>query len=279
MKGFRSTGLLILLIGIVLALVMVVIAAVTGGSASPVSNFFGTVFSPVQTGLSNVANWMGSIYGYINEFDTLKAENAELKKEIARIKEETRDSQQTNEENERLRKLNGFSQKHRDFKMESALVIARNTSNWASTMEIGRGQLHGFAPGMIVINEEGLLVGRITEVGLNWSVVTTLIDTDTELGAIVGSSDIPTVAGGDFDLMKSGRLRLSYLPRDTELLTGDTVLTSGSGGVYPKGLVIGEVEQVRTEVTGAAEYAIVTPAVDLDGLEQVFVIKSFDINE
>jgi len=77
--------------------------------------------------------------------------------------------------------------------------------------------------------------------------------------------------------MSQGRLKLSYLPENTELLAGDLVVTSGKGGVYPSGLVVGSIESIHTDPSGMSRYAVVAPRADLDHLIQVFVIKQFDI--
>ena len=82
-----------------------------------------------------------------------------------------------------------------------------------------------------------------------------------------------------FALMGQGRLKLSYLPHSAQLVSGDEVLTSGKGDVFPSGLVVGTVEAVFTDPSGMNRYAVVEPDVDLDSLVEVFVIKSFDIVE
>ena len=126
-------------------------------------------------------------------------------------------------------------------------------------------------------DECGNLVGVIDRAGTNWSTVLTLVDTDTSLGAQVFRTKDLGVAQGDFSLMRQNRLRLDYLPADCALLPGDVVVTSGLGGYYPSGLVIGSVEVVQKDDSGASSYAILAPEADLDSLTEVFVIKSFEI--
>ena len=95
-------------------------------------------------------------------------------------------------------------------------------------------------------------------------------------GMVFRTEDIG-VAEGDFSLMSEGRLKLSYLPAGCTLLNGDLVTTSGLGGYYPSGLVIGTVEEVRLDDSGSTQYAVVAPSADFDALSQVFVVKSFEI--
>ena len=127
------------------------------------------------------------------------------------------------------------------------------------------------------MDEYGNLVGMVTTVGPNWATVTTLIDTASEMGGLVGRTDTAAILEGDLALMGEGKLKLTYLPENSDLIAGDEILTSGKGGVYPEGLVVGSVEQVHTDPSGLGRYAVVAPAADLGGLRQIFVIKAFDV--
>ena len=120
-------------------------------------------------------------------------------------------------------------------------------------------------------------VGVVTEVGYNWCTVLTILDTDTSLGAQVFRTGDVGVAQGDFALMNEGRLALTYLPADSDLLVGDLVVTPGLGGYYPSDLVIGTVEELRLDDSGSTEFAVIAPSADLKELVEVFIIKSFDI--
>ena len=128
-----------------------------------------------------------------------------------------------------------------------------------------------------VVNETGALVGVVTEVGLNWCTVATVLDTQAQFGATVFRTGESAVAMGDLELMQSGKLRLSYLSGANTPVGGDMVLTSGLGGYYPSGLVIGTVEDVRTDDSGLTQYAVVQPTVTPSALVEVFIITAFDI--
>ena len=86
-----------------------------------------------------------------------------------------------------------------------------------------------------------------------------------------------TVVQGDLGLMNQGQLKLAYLAGESSVINGDLVMTSGLGGYYPSDLVIGSVEEIRTDDNGLTKYAVMTPKVDLDALVQVFVITDFTI--
>ena len=193
--------------------------------------------------------------------------------------EQVRQGEEASRENAQLRPLLQLQAKRRDFTFESAQVTTRSTSNWESTLTLSKGSAAGVAVGNCVITETGVLVGVVSQVGLNWSTVSTVLNTDIEMGGIVTRTYSAGILEGSFDLMSQGRLKLSYLPEDAQLVSGDEVVTSGKGDVYPSGLVVGQVEGVFTDPSGMTRYAVVLPDVKLDSLVEVFVIKDFDIVE
>ena len=160
-----------------------------------------------------------------------------------------------------------------------AKVAAHGSSNWSSTLTISKGSAAGIAAGNCVVDQYGNLVGVIDTVGLNWATLITVVDVEFEMGGLIARTDEAAILTGDFTLMGQGQLKLTYLPEKAQLLAGDTILTSGllSGGTatYPSNLVVGYVGQVRSDVSGMSDYAILTPATDLDSLEQIFVITGF----
>lgn len=157
------------------------------------------------------------------------------------------------------------------------MVTEHASSNWTSSLTLNKGTSHGVESGDAVIDGTGNLVGVVRKVGLNWCTVLTIVDTDTSLGAQVFRTKDLGLAVGNFSLMEERRLRLEKLPAGCQLLGGDLVQTSGLGGYYPSGLVIGTVEEVLVDDSGAASYAILVPGADFDALTEVFIVKSFDI--
>jgi rod shape-determining protein MreC len=95
----------------------------------------------------------------------------------------------------------------------------------------------------------------------------------------VARTDENAILEGDFTLMLEGKLKLSYLTEDSQLISGDQITTSGLGLVYPAGLVVGTIESIHTEANGLDRYAVVRPAADLDGQRYVFIIKDFEVVE
>ena len=276
-KFLREHGLWILGAA---ALISAVLAAMSffSSTSSPLENLTGVIASPFRSAVSSVVNWFNDKQAYFADVEELEAENARLKRKIAEMERDIRQAESDSEENRRFRNLQGFREQRRDLTdFEAAYITEHSVTNWESTLTLNKGTAHGVEKGDCVLDETGALVGIIGKVGLNWSRCMTILDTDTSLGARVFRTKDLGLAEGDFSLMEQGRLRLSFLTAGASLIGGDLVLTSGLGGYYPPDLVIGSVEEVQVDDSGAAAFAILAPAVDVDGLKEVFIIKSFDV--
>lgn len=264
---------------VVVVLIIAVSAHFLGGKAGLVSNTAGVVKSPVQSAVTSVVDWFESLYGYIYEYDKLAAENEALKEQLAEAQAEARLGAAAVEENENLRDLLGFAQRHSDFVLESVRVVNWNSSNWSSSFTISKGENSGLQVGQPVITSAGELVGQISEIGDTWANVKTLIDVETNVGVLVGEAGNPAMAIGDFTLMQDGKAKIYHLTEGSALLEGDVALSSGSGSAFPQGLVVGYIESVLTEAGGQMPYGVLTPSCDLNSLSQVFIIKEFVVVE
>ena len=280
MKEFlKKNGIRIGVIVIAVALLIGLGAAARNGRTGFARNTTGVLSSPLQKVLSSTVNWFRTIYGYLYDYDSLLAENESLRAQLAEAQQSARDGIEATEENVRLRELNNLRQKHTDYVMESAKVVLWSSSNWSSSFTISKGSNFGIELGDPVVTEYGALVGQVTELGTNWATVSTLIDVDMSVGAYVGATGSSGMVVGEFGLMTEKLAKLTFLADGAQLFEGDEVLTSGSGGAFPAGLVIGTISSVQSEAGGQIEYGIVVPQCELDSLVQVFVIKDFTVVE
>lgn len=275
-RFFREHGLWVLFATAVIAVALALMSFFSNTSA-PLSNLAGVIASPFRSAYTAVVSWFTDKQNYYQDVTALEEENAALKRENAQLQAQLRQAQTDSEENARLRELLNLRPQNYELELESASVTERTVTNWTSSLTLNVGTDHGVEAGDCVIDETYALVGVVSEVGLNWCTVLTLVDTDTSMGAQVFRTRDLGLAVGDFTLMRENRLRLDYLPADCQLLGGDLVVTSGLGGYYPSGLSIGTVEGVQLSDSGAASYAVLAPSADFDSLVEVFVIKSFDI--
>ena len=276
-NSFTSRLVAGLLIAALLCLGAVVYSGATGGS-SFLTRALGTALAPVQRGVSWVSGKVDSAIGYFTAYEALEAENEELRRQVADLEQQLRDSDAALEENERLRELVGIAQRNREFEYDLAEVISRNPGEWSSVLSIDKGEGAGIETGDLVITAEGM-VGYISAVGVNYSEVTTVLDPEMQAGALLTRTRETAIAEGDYTLLGEGRLRLSYLSKDADVVIGDTVETSGRGGVFPKGIMIGTVESILVEEDGMSNYAVIRPFVDVETVTHVFIIKDFTITE
>ena len=246
-------------------------------SASAEKEGDGIIAAPFRTAGTMVSNQFKEWGAYFTEFDRLKAENEQLRRELAEAEAAIRQAEYDSEENKRLRELNKLREQRRDLTFESALIIEQDISNWSSQFTINKGTLHDIAIGDCVVDSTGNLVGIITDAGLNWATVRTILDSESGVGALVFRSGSTAIAQGDFALMCDGLLTLSYLTASSDVMGGDLVLTSGLGDYLPSKLVIGYVEELRMNDDGLSRYAVIRPEMDLSELTQVFVITDFII--
>ena len=276
-RFFTKTGIWLLAGAALIAVVLCIISAL-GSGTSLLHNALGVIASPFRAAGSAVVEWVGGIGDHFASIEELQAENEALRQENAQLRQELRTAQPAAEENQRLRELLDLRAQRSDLVFE-ARITQRDVSNWSSTLVLNRGSRHGVAESDCAVDCYGNLVGVVTEVGLNWCRLTTILDTGSQLGAMVFRTEETAIAAGDLSLMTEGKLKLSYLPDSSTLIKGDLVVTSGLGGYYPSGLPIGSVEEVRTDDGGLARYAVLTPRCDPDALTDLYIITDFDVVE
>ncbi len=269
-------GVVILSIAVVIAVLLSAMTLFSTNSAV-FNNIVGTVATPFRTVSTVISNHIEEWVQYFTDFDRLKQENAQLKQELAELEDAVRQAEYDSEENKRLRELLDLRAQRRDLTYESALIIERDISNWSSVFTVNKGTIHDITVGDCVIDSMGNLVGTVTEAGLNWSVVRTILDSESGVGARVFRSGTDGIASGDFSLMSNGLLSLNYLTSTSDVMGGDLIITSGLGNYLPSKLVIGYVEELRMNDDGLSRYAVIRPQMNLDELTQVFIVTDFTI--
>ena len=275
----KKNGIKLAIIVGAVAFIILLASAARGGRIGFAQNVTGIVEAPVKKVLSSAVNWFDTIYGYLFEYDQLQAENESLRSQLADAQESARKGIEATEENVRLRNLLNLAESHTDYVMESTKIVLWSSSNWSSSFTVSKGSSSGIELGDPVITEYGVLVGQITELGTTWATVSTILDVDMSVGAFVGESQSSGMVVGEYSFMKNKQAKLTYMADGAQIFIGDEVLTSGSGGAFPAGLVIGTLTAVKTESGGQLDYGVVEPGCDFDQLVQVFVIKDFNVVE
>lgn len=232
-----------------------------------------TLFSPLKSLFIESLKYPLSLFNLIGGevrglifYHRNLAQNRSLKNEVDLLKQRLNDLEEVSLENERLKKL--FSiKKDSPFKVIPARVLAFSADNWSSSIIIDRGRSSGIKRAMAVITYLGL-AGRVVETTASTSKVRLINDPDLSISGIVQRSRQEGMVSGTLGV----NLIMRYLPEDSDIEIGDTVVTSGLSRAYPKGLLIGKVIEIDREYSGLSRYAIIKPAVNLSRLEEVLVI-------
>ena len=236
------------------------------------------VLTPIQSGAKSLTKQAEQMYSYMFKYEALAAENAELKEKLAKMEDDARLVDSLQRENDRLRALLALKDAHEDYELVDAYVISWSSNEWSSTFTINRGANVGIEEGMCAITANGEVVGLVTEVGSNYAIVKTILDSSLEISATISSSGYNGMVQGAYTSGIAGKLRMDYLPSSSIIRNNDQVVTSGST-VYPRDLIVGHVIDAGFDDTGVAKFAILEPAADIDNLEQVFILTQYNVGE
>lgn len=259
----------------VLLLGMMVLDTAAHGHLTFFENLAGSLITPVQNFCSTIIRYGGNLVRAYTEYDALLEENDKLKNELASISQLLRDAEAYANENQNLKAMLGIAEEHKDFDFAACLVVGSDQNGYSHTLTLNKGSADGLAEKDLVMTADGV-VGYINELGLSWSKVTTILDSSCEIGAIVTRTQDVGVLDWDYSLSEKKLLRMAYLNTDVVLQSGDAVETSGVGGIFPKGILLGRVKELKTESHGISQYAVLEPAVQVDQVSTVFVITNFE---
>ena len=274
MKHFFSTKVkIILVLAVLLAVGLAVLSNLTGENLP--GKLVQGALAPIRAGAKALTNQAEQYYSYLFRYESLTAENAALKEELAQMKDDAREAASLARENDRLRALLELTSTHEDYKLVDGYIIGKSSNDWSSTFTIDRGSNSGIAEGMCAITANGEVVGLVTEAGSNYAVVKSILDSTLEVSATMSASGYSGVVLGGYASGFEGLLRMDYIPSSAVIRNNDQVVTSGST-VYPRNLILGHVVDAGFEETGVAKYAILKPAADIDNLEQVFIITEYN---
>lgn len=236
--------------------------------------FVKTVLTPLRAGTSALTDRAEQLYDYIFKYEQLAAENATLKEELAQVEKGDLDAAAIQRENDRLRELLELKKEHEDYEWVDGYIISWDSNDWSHSFTINRGSNSGIDVGMCAITESGAVVGIVSEVGSNYAVIKSVLDSSLNISAHIVSSGYPGIVSGSYATGQTNMLRMDYLPSAAVIWNNDQVVTAGSM-MYPRNLMLGHIVDAKINDNGIAQYAILEPAADFDSLEQVFIITNF----
>jgi rod shape-determining protein MreC len=231
------------------------------------------VLSPFQQATDWVANEIRYVTSVVWEVSTLYEQNKMLRNEVEQLRGINLQANEALAENERLRTMIGYQHSARQFDLVAARVIGRESETWSSMIVIDRGTLNGIQNDMPVVTPQGL-VGRVVEAGPNSSKVQLILDPRSSVGTIVqrAESRVTGIVQGDMD--NPTMPQMVNIPKNADVVEGDVIVTSGFGGIYPKGIIVGLVSSLKNDDGGLLKIGVLESAVDFQKLEDVMVITA-----
>lgn len=227
------------------------------------------LITPAEAAMTGLLNLGGDVFGVFGDISSLRQQNGRLAAQNAELRGQLAQAQAALAENDQLRRALAFERSY-GHKLQPAQVIARSPEPLARTLTIDRGSADGLADGMIVASPAGL-VGRLQSVGSHSAIVLTLADPSSRVNAYDAATGLEgTVIGGGTTLTMELPARAN-----TVLKTGDWVLSSGVGGSYPRGLVVGQVASFANQDASAVQYAQLAWPDDYSSLSLVLVITDY----
>lgn len=273
-KFFKSWAFKVICALAIFAIAVMIRAAAAGNADIFLSQTFSVISQPFLKMSTSIS---GSVNGFLDRFartEEVYLENEKLKAKVRELEEELVDYENVKRENDQFREFLELKQNNPDYNFEPATVIGRDATNRFASFTIDKGSLDGVEMSDPVITSDGL-VGIVWEVGLTYSHIRTILDISVEVGVYNIYTRDSGIVSGDIALSGDSLCKLSYLPKNSGIASGDLVVTSGIGGVFPKDLRVGTVRSVELDGNGLSLSAVIEPSADIANVTDVLVIKSF----
>ena len=264
----------VIIAALVLTVVLTIAAGTLGFKLPDVA--VKTVLQPLRAGDQALTRQAEGIYGYLFRYEALEERVKQLEAENAQLREEVRAAATLTREVDRLTAALGLKERRKDFKLVDAYISSWDSGDWSKRCTINRGEGSGIEKDQCVITANGEVVGIVTEVGPDYAVVKTVLDSSLEISATIAASGYNGMVQGGYATGEEGYLRMNYLPSGAVICNHDQVVTAGSN-LYPRDLVLGSVIDAGFDETGVAKFAVLEPAVDFGSLEQVFVLTAYGV--
>jgi len=257
---------LILLGGTLLFCLLLLTVQARNQSSVP-ADALAVVAAPIQLALARAGHFAVGLWSTYRGWRDVRAENVRLRDEVARLRIEGLQVDETADENRRLRRLLAL-QERLPLTTQAGEIIAREWGGWVRSLTIARGRQDDVRRLTAVITTEGL-VGRVVEVRQATAIVQVL----TDPASTVGAHAVSTRTAGIVEGQARGGMRFKFLAREgTGLKVGDLIVTSGASGLVPRGIPIGRIESIDNRGSALFHFAALTPIVDLSHLEEVLLV-------
>lgn len=262
------------IIGIVITIIfLLVLVAVTNERLENV-NYIEIIASktvtPIKNVLTHLKNNIEGNDGFFETVETLQAENEELKQKNKELEQKITELEIIRAENNTLKEYSKITDTFTEYNIVPATIISRDITNINNVIVINVGTNDGIEKNMAVVTVDGL-VGHIISVTDDSSKVQLIIDTANTVSALISNNREPVICRGILEELNT--LKAVYISTEANISKGDKLETSGMGGIYPKGIQIGEIKEVIQTKNITDRYATIQTSVDFSKLEYVGVLK------
>ncbi len=268
---FSFSSKYLLLILAIVCIILMGLSGFTERTGNPLSWIAGYTVVPMQKGINTVGMWLSDMSDNFATLQEMKEENQALKEKLADMTVENNQLKQNSATLERLQELYKMDQNTADYPKVGANVIASDNSNWYSSFTIDKGSQDGIRKDMNVLSGAGL-VGIVTDVGPNYSIVSSVID-DKNVSAMILTTFDKCIVSGDLTLIDDGVIKFQQLENnDNEVPIGEQVVTSNISNKYLQGLLIGYVSEIHVDSNNLTRSGYIIPATNFKELQEVLVI-------
>lgn len=276
MRKFYQSSALKVFISVIVAIVLgAVIAALSHSNNTPLSSATSTVLSPLQSFSSYLSYKFSNFYDNFKSSATLAEENRNLKEQIEKYQEEIIDYNETKNKLDTYEDFLGVKEENPDFIFESATIISRDSTDLNESFSLNKGSLDDISVNDPVIYGKNL-VGVVVSVSPATCTVKTIANPDVNISIYESYTGEVGYSTGTGDSKDRVYAKIPGLKKDTSISPNGIICTTGSGGIYPKDLIVGTIVSIENSSDGISTHAAVRSALDISALTEVFVIKEFD---
>lgn len=270
MNRNKQTEILGGIFTVIILILLIFLSNVEVNKLSYLESAASSIINPIQRIFTDLRNKIQGNSAYFSNMETIIEENESLRKKNSELETELRELEMIKAENTKLQEYMSLSEKYSTYQTIPAYVINKDVSNFSSTLILNVGMNDGIKENMTVIADKGL-VGHVISVTEDTCKVQVIIDSASTVSCTISTTNESIICKGTLE--NNQILRASYIPTGAELIQGDSVYTSGVGGIYPKGIIIGTVKEIITTSNITDRYAIVEPSVDFSKIDTVLIIN------
>ena len=271
MEKNNKGGIIGIVITVIILIILVVFSNTNSEKFSIVENFANAIVMPIENGLTYLKNKINNNNSFFENVDKLKSENESLKQKNSELEQQMREFEIMKNENEQLKQELNLAEKYGEYTTVPGMIISRDISNYSKTLVINIGSDNGIKEKMTVIADEGL-VGYIVSTTAKTAKIQTIVDSASATSCLASSTRDTMICKGTIE--NKSILSASNIATDARIIQGDSVETSGLGGIYLKGIHVGKIKKVNEGTNKTDSYATIEAAVDFEKLETVLVITN-----